>query len=338
MLQNYAGTSDLDTGVAVESDGDVAGVVDAVKDEIDGMRPRVAGQLGAIVAACNRAAMRFVFPGVVRVEFFEDAQADQSVDVVAAGGHCPYPECTRVRTSAAAFPVFVSDNASLCFSKGHNLADFHLIRAKWAIRARVHRAGGACETTCPAELIDVAIPRRQDSRKALAAIMNTDAYHRAYRVAPAVTVPMVSLKYQLIDLRQMLEEARRGGSDPKLAKRAHRFIVLSAIHHVLRAARDDDDDYDAFARATDWRALTTLPTADAPTLALLDFIEASVPIDVVLVQYLMAVRDVVLSQSRAAAWTDFTGVGKQAAGAGHRALTAGSQALALAVLAVAVFS
>lgn len=326
ILGTYAATSDLDTGISVDP-LHMGPVIAAVKASVEKMRLGWSGKdrvLGDIVKACQTQAIAEGLSttlGVRSVDFYADAQSDQTVVMSApTDRNCKFAECVTV-TATGKHPIFVSDNESLVFQKGHNVADFHLVRAKWSVSARITRHDGTvCNTTCPAELIDVAIPRKNDSRSYLAATLGTN-HMKTKADIMGVHVPIVSLKYQLMDLLQMCYEGANGGADPKIGKRIHRYIILKAINNIIVYQKENDDVdvddmsvFDAFKTAQDpkrWFDLVKIGSKQDVDVFVHDFMKAEMAtnLDSVLIQHLMNLRDVVLGQKMAYSKDEFFGKG-----------------------------
>lgn len=317
ILNTYAATSDLDTGISVDP-LHLAPVIAAAKASVEKMRADWSEKyvvLGRIVDACQQQSQAEGLAaelGVRSIDFIADEQPDQTVVMSApSDGNCKFAECVTVVANGK-HPIFISDNESLVFQKGHNVADFHLVRAKWSVSARIIRTDGSvCKTTCPAELIDVAIPRKNDSRSYLAASLGTD-FMKSKADIMGVEVPIVSLKYQLMDLLHMCYEGANGGVDPKIGKRIHRYIVLKAINNIIVYQTDDDDvdvhdmsAFDAFRTVQDtdrWFDLLKIGSGRDVDAFVHDFMKAKMAteLDRVLIRHLMNLRDVVLGQTKMA--------------------------------------
>jgi hypothetical protein len=337
ILATYAATSDLDTGVSVDS-RHVDTVVQLVLESIEHMRTNVwvdkDSDLQAIVNECNRDTSGIAADlGAADVVFTVDPQSDQRVVLASSGGDCLYNECVVVEASGQ-HPIFISDNESLMFQIGHNVADFYLIRAKWAISATcTYPDGTTCTTTCPAELLDVAIPRENDSRKAAAATLGTDhlkvkldvSATASVNVGGKIVVPMVSMKYQLMDLLEMCIQSYNGSTDPKIAKRIHRYIILKFINNLLVYLTDTQDNmylYNKFRTITDpslWRRLVSVGFSDEYSVLhdwMHDTLKATNALDTTLIRHLFKVRDIIIDTGNTGFTRDmFSGVGAQTGGA-----------------------
>ena len=338
ILSTYAATSDLDTGIAVEDLSDLNDVVQLVKEGIENLRHSWAGCAGIhaeIVRACNEEFANnramFASDGVTDVQFFVDSQHDQEVTLVPNDGVlCTKTECVKV-TALDPHPIFISDNGSLVFRRRETVADFYLIRAKWSVRATVTKTSGdSCGVTCPAELIDVAIPRESDSRRKLSAELGMGSHGDFYPIA-GIYVPMVSMKYQLIDLINLIKDVQDGGVDPKIGKRIHRYIILSFMNNLIRyqSSKNNDDvsDYKYFLGSNDWLDLVQLDVSrdQAKTKAqqqiderhdfLIDTFakqpsdDGYVELDTRLSTHLCELRDVVVHQTQSLMNKDFSGIG-----------------------------
>lgn len=326
ILKTYAATSDLDTGISMEDPDDLSDVVDVVKEAINNMRNNWGNKdavLQEIVDKCNEDQYKQKVMSdlgaafnITNITFVVSHRPDQRVDMITndpTNPTCKTQDCISVESTSANQPIFISDNESLIFDKGPNIADFYLVRAKWSISAVCEYSDGTqCNSSCPAELIDVAIPREDDSRRALSAELGTDFLQTRVDVN-GIEIPMVTMKYQLMDLLEMCYEAEGGGVDPKIVKRIHRYIILKFINFLRTYLKDEkevkekivkDNDipnYDHFKAvnitnvAKNWRKLISVGIDEHYDLHEWMENEIAPDLDVELMRHLINVRDIIIT-------------------------------------------
>ena len=265
IASRYASPSDLDTGVYVHDLDKLDEVKVLLKSLVDTARHEFTGcktMLKSIVEACN-ANKDYVLNkldpelGFIGIDFVDQCQNDQLVTLSTSDPDCPYPECVVVSTKGK-HCLFKSENETLEFEKGNNLADFYLLRVKWSIAAVLTRTDGTtCTSVCPAELLDVAIRRKNDSRITKSQDKGMHAMHKYITIdttAGDIIVPAVSLYYQLLDLQEMILESRQDMldtkevKDTKIGKRIYRFFILMVL-------RDTNRDEALYERPDSWRTL-----------------------------------------------------------------------------------
>jgi hypothetical protein len=257
MNSKYSAPSDLDTGVDVPDLGDLPEVRQILKSVLERSRGNFYAAdavLQGIVDECNTSKDvlmsndAMINDGIVDINFFVAKQSDQSVRASdPSDPNCKFSKCVIV-DAGAEHTIFQSENESLMFRKGQNTADFYLYRAKWSIAATLTLSDGStCESTCPAELLDVAIPRAHDSQRRLNADKGMNVMHDDVDVSLDDSMPIyvsaVSLRYQLLDLNEMIHESidhlRSTGTvqDLKIGKRVYRWLALMTIQDAGRQER-----------------------------------------------------------------------------------------------------
>lgn len=320
MMHTYASPSDLDTGLHIEDASRLGEATTLARDALVRLRDSWTDKdrvLQDIVSRCNDVSDRAVSDlqaaghDAAAIVFIADKQADQDIRIVTPSddAECPYDECNRV-TLRDTHSIFISDNSGLVFKRGHNTADFHLTRAKWAVAAKVTRADGSvCVVNCPAELIDIAAPRGLDSR---ALQSTTKGLHtmKTYVDAAGVRVPAVNLKFQMLDVMEMVKQSMYGADDPKRGKRINRLVIMTVLKNIdgyNTALRQDDEaevsKYDDFKVTTRWQdlMLTHVSNTDlVECVRYIDSLESSgeTQLDAQLLKHLFAMRDVYVANER----------------------------------------
>ena len=323
MMRTYAAPSDLDTGLYVTDKSRLNEALSLAKAEIVRMRDAWTVKdyvLKDIVSGCNdirdETVVNLQAAGldVVSIVFIANEQGDQHIEIVESykDAECPYPKCNKV-SIANKHSIFISDNSGLIYKKGHNIVDFHLLRAKWAVGAEVTRVDGStCTVNCPAELIDIAASRSLDSRAPKSSSMGLDKL-KTYVDAAGVKLSAVNLKFQMLDVMEMIQQAMNGAQDPKIGKRINRLIIMATMKGIdgyNNAVINDDNyelsKYEDFIVSNRWQDLMTTHTSNKEMMDCVHYIESlendgSIQLDQQLLSYLFSMRDVYVAAERSLA-------------------------------------
>jgi hypothetical protein len=322
MLRTYASPSDLDTGLYITDASRVDEALRLVRDQIVRLRDSWTEKdsvLQDIVSDCNDVRNQTVSDlqaaglDVVSLVFIANQQADQDIELVTASDDvdCPHNKCTKVSLGDT-HSIFISDNSGLVFQKGHNIADFHLTRAKWAVAAEVTRADGSmCVVNCPAELIDVAAPRALDTKTLYAATKGLQFMKtKIYAGRSEVTLLSVNLEFQMLDVIEMILQAKNGASDPKIGKRIHRLVMMITMKNIdeynaalVQKNYGELKLYDAFIVTSRWQDLMLTDASDTDLVDCVRYIESleqngEIQLDTQLLQHLFVMRDVYVARER----------------------------------------
>lgn len=309
MQRTYASTSDLDAGLMLSDAEDALPSAAAlVGERLAEMRDGWLDQedmLAGIVAKCNSCSNdvlnKLRADGYTSVVFHADRRRDQTVDLVGEGEECPMSKCLRVTSFGSDSAIYLSENAGVYAENAGYITDFYLWRAKWAVSATLTREAGKCAASCPAELVDIAIPRGADSARMLSLATGTMNMKTTFSPVPGVSLPVVNMKNQLIDLRRMLVEHQKGIESPKITKRMYRYVILKFLWNLLsydkfreNEHQDDEELYHAFIASTRWISLVHIKGIDDEDLHkhIKGHLENS-KVDQTLMHHLFAIRDAV---------------------------------------------
>jgi hypothetical protein len=247
LLESYASPSDLDSNIILTKDYDdaelrkVADIAMVCLEQLASDEDVWKTHCQNIVDLCNADVAgkeKLKQQGVDVIDFFMHSQYDMIIKHATAkeeakhAGLCAKRGCITLEKIGSEGTVYTSDNETLEFNKGLNNQSFLLLRAKFGIKVKYNNT---CIATCPAELLDVAIPRKGD--KAYDAFWDSSHSAKGYKyenAANGVSVSAVNLKFQLYDLTRILNEfVVMTDKEDKGAKRAHRYFLLATIHNLI---------------------------------------------------------------------------------------------------------
>ena len=209
---SYIAASDIDTTLFIDetiNNNNFENILDIISQEIlDQLtqfrnNPSMINYLNGIIRLCNTdidGKNKLFQQGIKNVKFSIHQQQDivvnkrgQNIIVNSISGN-------EIKS------IYLSNNKTLDFDIGEEKCHFNLIRAKFSIKAEFTDNNNNIQTvTCPAELIDISIPKRDDflyqefwNHHQNDQIINFSFYDGQ------VSINSVNLNYQLHDIERML--------------------------------------------------------------------------------------------------------------------------------------